>query len=387
MALFGPHPRVSADPKTAGESEYEFLNRSNWPAAARIRQFVNDWANQYPKDHRKDLEARIKDRRLHNSSSAFFELLLFAHCRSAGYEVTVHPHIAVAKRPDFLLRHPDGDEFYLEATCASDLSHKEQAGKDRLDAMLEIIASVRSYSFYVAITTNGYPERVPRAKPLRDKLTEWLATLDPDVIAHAYVDPTVPLPVLSFSHEGVTAECKPIPKKPDARLRLTSVLGIQSEGVCLSQLNEVIRSAVRSKATKYGLVDKPLLIAVNVDAVLPDRIDEQEALFGDEVCVINPASTPPSGRMQRHANGAWLGRNGPINSRVSGVWVFSAMSCWTAGATAHQPTLYLNPWARQPLPAHCHQLSHAKVEEGRLTYVEGLTFRDVLGVPTGWPIT
>ena len=144
-----------------------------------------------------------------------------------------------------------------------------------------------------------------------------------------------------------------------------------------------IRDAIRFKASKYGLLDKPLVIAVNFAGRHLDRMDEMQALFGqDQVtfAVDNPEIEP---RHTRAPNGAWLGAGGPEFTRVSGAWLFDNLCVYNI--PSRNPTLYLHPWARQSVPNDLLRFSHAIGVNGSVSFMDGLTLGPVFDLSLEWP--
>lgn len=87
--------------------------------------------------------------------------------------------------------------------------------------------------------------------------------------------------------------------------------------------------------------------------------------------------------MERAANGAWFGRDGPRGTRVSGVWLFNDLSAYTAALRRH--TIYFNPWAAHPLPESLMKFPSAVVRDGRVLRSDGVGLRETFALPEGWP--
>ncbi len=385
IALFSDRERSAQEPKSGTESEYGYLDRSGRPEAGQVRAFLTRWLDQYPAEHRIELAGRLKSGNDREFRSGNFELVLFACARSMGYDVEVHPALTngSTKRPDFLLTRGDEPGFYLEAVVASELSGDKQAAQKLVNSVLQAIDTLPSANFFLGIIVSGTPTKAPSTKALRRNLAAWLASLDPDAASRAADVSAEDLPRWSWSADGLTIHFRAIPKKPEARHPGQGTIGMHS-GAFWGNNRTPMRDAVRDKGTKFGKLDRPLLVAVNVDSMALDAIDEMEALFGQEEYV-ETIGMPDSGRMRRIPNGIWQGPQGPVLTRLSGVWIFHELNAWNLASRTS--TLYLHPVARHRLPEHLMQLSHAEVDAatGKVRRVQGVSISDLLGLAVGWP--
>jgi hypothetical protein len=134
----------------------------------------------------------------------------------------------------------------------------------------------------------------------------------------------------------------------------------------------------------YGALPGPFLIALNVDALVFERSDEMCALFGDVVHRLKLGEQGVETQTYRKPNGAWRDSGGPRYTRVSGVWMFNNLAPWRA---AHSDgTVYFHPRATRPLPKLLHSVNHARVgEDGDMQWFKGMSLRELLHLPEGWP--
>jgi hypothetical protein len=148
-----------------------------------------------------------------------------------------------------------------------------------------------------------------------------------------------------------------------------------------------IRKALENKAKKYGELELPFIIAVNVVANHCDNIDIMNALYGDEsILVTQAADGGLTERNERKLNGAWIGPQGPRNLLVSGALIFAGLGPWSMGIVT--PELFHNPWAQRPLPVSSWPLPYcvADLAAKRVRHEHGKTAREVLDLPTQWPV-
>jgi hypothetical protein len=386
MMLFGNKERTYQGPKTYVESDYEYLDRSARKESDNVRAFLNSWISQFPENEAGELASRIKSRDHKGFDSATFEIILFAIVSSLGGQLEVHPELenGSTKRPDFLVRMPSGEEFYLEAVLASEFSEAEKAAERRKNVVLETIEKLESPNFFIGISAEGNPDTPPPGKPLRHELSSWLRGLDPDKVAkdveeHGHEH----IPTMTWEHDGWHVEFEAIPIKPERRGMGQRVIGVLSGGARWINEWEPIRDAVRTKGGRYGELTKPFIVAVNVDAHSLDRIDEMQALFGQEEYVFNRANPQGQPEMRRAANGAWNGPNGPQYTRVSGAWLFGCLNPWNI--VSRKNTLYFNPWAQLPVPRELSIVNHAATNNDTMEWIESSSLSDLLQLPEAWP--
>lgn len=114
MAVWFPEPAEEDDSIARhGEGPYSWLCRSTSAKARGCRRFLNENINHVPSDWRTKLQ---NDFRTREWDSVFFELIVARMLQLVGGSIEVEVPIAQTnKRPDFLVRFPDG-VITVEAT-------------------------------------------------------------------------------------------------------------------------------------------------------------------------------------------------------------------------------------------------------------------------------
>ncbi len=384
--LFEEKLRTYSGPKTYDERDFDFLDRSKRKEAEKVREFLNYWIERFPEAEQKELASRILSRDSKAFESATFEIVLYAILTNLGASIEIHPDLdnGSEKHPDFLVSFGEGEEFYVEAVLASEHSEAELAAERRKNVVLDSIERMESPNFFLSINAEGNPETPPSGKTLRRELSAWLAKLDPDVVANAVDEHGFEaVPKMQWHHDGWEIEFEANPIKPEKRGIGQRVIGVLSGGARFINEWEPIRDALRSKGNRYGELSKPLVVAVNVEAFSLDKIDEMQALYGQEEYVFsrdNPGAQP---EMRRAANGLWNGPHGPQYTRISGTWLFGGMSPWNI--VSRKNTVYFNPWAQLAAPDELRRLNHASANEGKMEWVDGIPLAELLGLESSWP--
>jgi hypothetical protein len=382
---FDNAPRTDHAPKRATETEFAFLNRCAWPAAARVRELLEECLTQYPADELPELLARLRSGDSRHFASATFELFLHEYLRRLGFQLTPHPVLPNGRptRPDFRVTCPDGQSLYLEAVCASDDDGRNLAAEARKGVALQVLDSATHANFMVAVDSEGDPTTQPSGNRLAAAVVRWLDTLDADALLEQAADGYEALPEMSWQHEDWRVRIRPIPVRAEARGMPRRLIGVRNFGAGWIDGWTPIRDAVLYKARRYGELDLPLIVAVNVDTFNLDPIDEAQALFGQEQYAFNVGAGQPEPRFERAPNGAWRGPLGPRGRKCSGAWLFNNLSPYTVAL--RNQTLYVNPWAHIAPPTAFLQMPHAFVVDDHIQHAEGRSLREVFALEQAWP--
>lgn len=386
--IFSNIERTYLGSKPYAEPDFEYLDRSARPESERVRGVIEECLAKFPDSDRDEVISRLKSGDHINFLSASFELYLHEILIRLGYEVTVHPETSSDKntRPDFLAENREsGNSFYAEAVLAIDQSNEERAAESRKNVVIDSINRVESPNFYISVSADGDPQSTPSGKKLRKKLSKWLDGLDPEAVSsEAEKLGHDAFPRIEIDQDGWKVEFVAIPKSPERRgLENSTTIGSLSSGAHWLGTWESIRDAVLKKGNRYGDIDKPLLVAVNVGQFNVDNIDTMQALYGQEEYIFNSQELENEPRMERASNGAWNGPDGVRYKRVSGVLIAPDITPWTF--SARDICTYINPWANYELDGALFALSHAKANESKMEWIAGIHPRKLLGLHEGWP--
>lgn len=384
--LFTDRQRTDSSPKANRESDFAFLDRSARAEIERVRQFLEALAAGYPTEELAELVARVQSGNDTHFKSSIFELVLHAFLARLGYTLRPHPKLqnGSAARPDFHVVAPGGEDFYLEAVLASADKDADPAAEARIGTTLDALAKASHPNFMVAVESEGTPNTQPSGKRLLAAALEWLDSLDPDgVQVEVNQYDLFSAPTLNWNHEKWQVLLRAIPLKSERRGKATTLIGVLDGGAGSIDEWTPIRDAVKFKGSKYGKLDKPLLVAVNCGSFHLGQIDEMQALYGQEQFVFTVDESEKEPRFERVPNGAWRGKSGPRATRVSGAWLFNDLTPYALASRRH--TIYFNPWAKNPLPEVLKSMPHAVAKNGKVQWHPGAALRDVLEFPEGWP--
>lgn len=383
--LFSDRLRSDHAPKRATETEFAFLDRCAWPTASRVRALVDACLEKYPRPERVELIARLRSGDSRHFASGTFELILHGYLSRCGFTLVPHPELPNGSktRPDFLVECLDGERLYLEAVCVSDDDGRDAPADARKAVALEALDNAYHPNFMVAVDSFGDPATQPSGRRLAAEVVHWLNTLDVDRVVAESAHDHGALPEYQWQHEAWQVKLRAIPLKPQSRGRPRRLIGMRSGGGAWVDGWTPIRDAILAKSRRYGELELPLVVAVNVDTLNLDPIDESQALFGQEQFVFPAGHEHGEPSFQRATNGAWRGPTGARGRRCSGAWLFGNLSPYSLANV--RSTLYLNPWAHLAVPPSFLQMPRASVVDDRIEHQSGMTLAEAFGVDEDWP--
>jgi len=293
------------------------------------------------------------------------------------------------KRPDFLVRAPDGNELYVEATIVTGKSATEVANESRIRLVYDLINTIDSPNFFLHIVDVTPGASQPPTQKLRRDLTAWLASLDPDepVIGDDLLES---LPTLSCTEGDWNWIFRAIPKKKEARgLAGVAPIGMYPmEGPDFGEpitAHESVYQALTDKSSRYGKLDRPYVIAVNgMDRFLTDE-GVVTALFGHRVVTFDRNNPSAGGQEYRAGNGVWGCASQSNHTRISGVLAFLRLAPYNVHLC--DPVLYHNPWGSRPLPATALPVAQFIPEGDELVKRPGRSTRDLIHLCADWRST
>lgn len=388
--LFLDDDHTETGPADYAEKHFSYLNRCGRDECFRVREVLEEWFTRYPEKEKDELRSRFQSGDDTHFASAFFELYLHELLVQLGYRVEVHPEVLEpqSKKPDFFATAPDGEEVFVEAVIASDVTEEETAAASMKKIVYDTINTLEDPDFYVGIEEDGQPRTPPPGRKIRNGLEKWLQKLDPDkcllLTEQGRFDA---LPKWNFSHDGWDIEFTAWPKSKEARGKPgRRLIGMHMGAVQFMDSRTPIRQAIRRKASRYGNLGKPYIVAVNAMGNIVDQIDVMEALFGKEVLVFPqglPPNVQPETKLTRRPDGAWTSTFGPRNTRVSGVLI--GVSVMPSSIAAKDLELYHNPWAQHPCEGPITRLTEYAPIENRITKKVGEHPRALFDLPEAWP--
>lgn len=379
MAVFDDTTPDLDGPMAPDETAFGYLSRSTRPEASRVRDLIEDWISHYPEEHRLALVARLRSKIDDAHQSAFFELALHELLLVTGHAVVaIEPKLEhTPYSPDFLVQAPDRSRFYLEAVVATAKSAQAVAADKRLNMAIAAIERVESPAHILDLHIEGKPTEPIRGRHLRGALAAWIAEL-PDSDEAKNVPP--------FIYEAFGAKFTieaPFRKnrrdRPDDR-----AIGVRSLEPYWGTPGDGIRESVDKKASKYGELDAPYVVAVNATGEYQSEEDAFDAMFGSPCVIVRRFE---DGRVEhrdsRNRDGVWWGKAGPRNGGLSALLFTKRLSPWSVELRRAQ--LIRSPWAARPLATVPLQVDELNPVDGKFVKTEGSALGAIFGLHGGWP--
>lgn len=379
MSIFDHISRPDTGVPLPGEGQFAYLNRSGRPEAARVREKVEDWFAGYPETHRDALVARFRSTIDDQHHSAFFELFLYRLLLARGCTVLeIEPKLENStKSPDFLVENAQKERFYVEAVQASGLSNQDVAARARLNTALSAIDSTPSPLHFLDQKVTGIPTKPLSSKKLKVALKSWIASLPADETARQAA-PFV------WEEHGAKIELSAWPRR---KLEENGrAVGVRRTPVIMINPSQEIRPALKKKASKYGKLDLPYLVALNALSTHHNDHAVFDALFGEPYIRF---STRPDGegtyKEVRQPDGIWYGPpdGKPQNTRMSGVLALMRIDPWNFASK--EGLLIPNPWAAIPLPQLELGTSELVLVDQKYERKEGKLMHELVGLSLRWP--
>lgn len=383
IALFDDVDRV--DPAGAAHAEgiFAFLNRVRSEFFGNVRDLLESWFERLPADAKAQVRGRFRSTDDRQVLGAFWELYLHEMFSRLGFRLTHEPAIAgVSTRPDFLVE-GHGASFYLEATIVG-TADAEVAAARRRSRAFDVLNRLQTDDFMLWLDVISEGSQDPRAARLRDELEGWLRELDAEEAVRGYEKRGLDgLPARVWAEDGWEIRFRAIPKKPEARGELVSrPIGAWGPGQA-SAIDTFgpIRRDLEQKASRYGELNRPFVIAVLCTDTFASDHSVNVALFGGEAydfendCAI------------RNPDGLWVGPKGIQNARVSAVLSAVHLNPWTVAQIS--PRVWPNPWAKRPLHVSlpfARTMLEVNGSQGSFEEVDSIGLpHELLSLPEDWP--
>ena len=375
--LFDDLFRTHDLPAGYNESGFDYLNRSAKSPIRKIRDLLEDWFSRYPSTDQFELRQRFRSRDEYNHSSAFFELWLHELLVRLGCTAKVHPPIpGTNRRPDFLVKSLQKYDFYLEAIHVTGASGDDSRAQARLNVLYDSLNYLNSPNFFINLDVNGTPNTPVPARDIRFFLERELAQLKPELIDRfLHLRRFDLIPQWRFEHEGLRIKCWPTPKP----IELRGVAGVRTVAATtfggIIESETPIKNAVIGKAKRYGLLDLPLVVAVNAtDSFISDR-DVLSALYGS----VSGRHEP---EMLNDSRGVWGSIDNPAWTRLSAVLVtYKLRSEKLVGPAC----LHHNPRAVRLYSGELTRLTQIKPANNRLITHDGESLESIMGLSADFP--
>lgn len=340
MLLFDAGPRSDDQPRRHSEGAFAFLNRVRGPVWEQCRDLLEAWHGAFPQAEQWRIARRLQSGDDRQFSSAFWELYIHEMFRRAGWEATIEPKVPHSKnRPDFVFTN-GRDALYVEARCVYDESDAGAAA--RLHAVYDRVQNIDTGAFWLAVRPNAVGSQSPPTGALRRDLASWLSRLDPDYIEADFTSNDRER--FLWIHDDWSIEFHPLARPASTRddppdRAIAAYLPSSAQWV-----DDIgaLRAALEDKGTKYGALDHPFVIALNVIRGFHDHRDTAEALFGRIGFSVN-FDDPSAPVAPVLSDVGYFGTpEAPRHTQVAGILLGHSID--SPAVARAQPLYYPHPW-------------------------------------------
>lgn len=384
--LFDPAEPNFRGRATPTSSPYEHLVHSDGKAAVRIRALLEAWWSDLPSVARAQIRERLRSPLPVIHLGAFWELYTHASLRGLFGEVSVdvgEDHLE-RRRPDFSLSDPNGGVCF-EATAVAGDDFVDRGERPRVQQFYALLERSANRDFLLHLQLFSVGPSTP-GRRLLIEVEGWLNSLEWESELRRKKAGQPPAERV-FRRDGWAFEIGASPWLPhlrgreDLKLVGSRVEGFGSTGG-FKLIDEVspLSSALRRKAGhRYELEGRPFVVATLCAGALVDDEDVAQALLGR-------ISHRFGGGGHYVGGGLWLGEDDkPRNRDISAVLI--AIDLKPAGVAQVEPTLWTNPWARNPLPSGLLPWRRMEIApDGRTNeHTATRAAYEVLGLDPAWP--
>lgn len=260
MTLFPQVNDYSSEQKLNSESTYDFLTRvcnsSYLPDIENARARLELWFSRLPQKEMDRMRQEMSRGREVQFDACFFELFLHKLLHSSGCNPEFHPSLADRERtPDFAARCASGSEFLLEATVVTDKPDDERSEETLQGQILDRLNSLSSprMSFNISELVVK-SSQMPSLRKMSQFVMRKIAAASDD--AASLQDE-----VWKYEDARVKLRIRPIPL---SKKTWNSNVGIGPTKTRWGSPETAIAEKLSDKATRYGKIEAPFVIAVNV---------------------------------------------------------------------------------------------------------------------------
>ncbi len=263
------------------ESSYEYLRDSKRSMASILRNLIEKWFDTYSSvvscnKKKNDLLARLRKQDNMQFLGAFTELFIFILLKNFNNEIIAEEELCNGTRPDFIVKTPAGEEFYVEVTTISEKEFNE-GRKIAINLIIDKINNkIKSSKYAINFSWHGIPFANDLNKEVLSEIHQWIKNPNDVEFTKEFNNWTLTLLAIevleprksengiiaAFNNSKVQCYSKNFKiKEFDPDTKIENVSDFLTE----------IKKALDDKAKKYGGLNKPYIIVLNL---LSDKISE-----------------------------------------------------------------------------------------------------------------
>ncbi|MEK6273079.1 MAG: hypothetical protein AABM42_10600 [Actinomycetota bacterium] len=349
LPLFDDKARTDPEPSYARESTYAFLDRVDDPIFVAVREVLNAWVDRFASlqddTAANDLVGRLRSKDDIAFYAAFWELYLHELFVRLGFNIEVHPESGKDTRPDFRMTR-EGREMYLEAVMPNPRAGRSNESKGS-KTVIEYIDAAFDPDFSLSVRFVAGSGSVPSKKEVVRGVEGWLANLTWTEPSEAGLDPRSPRPETELRVRdwviGVRAWPRPLDRRGDRKFPM--IVTYPAMSGYPAAVSAGITPVLDEKASKYGDLKAPYILAVWVMSAMASESTPAEALFGIALPIGDGTHSTGLPLTVDERDGLWA----PTRpGRLSAVLSANSMHFNYSAVSRYLPRIWHNPWALHP---------------------------------------
>lgn len=366
MKLFEDKYRDDSTHSSSVEKDFDFLDRSSISNAQLIREELNSWFSHFPVSEGKDLKNRFKKRGSFNS--AFFELFVHEFFLKQRFAAEVHPTLHLSTTtPDFLFK-KGLTEFYAEAKTIVGKTKSEQSVINLKNEIYSKINSATFSSYKLVL------EEVDLLSSAQPKVSRIIKVFKGQLKISNETKRDIPLfyedATISIRGTGIFLDLSAQKQKPR-----DSIIMYPPKFAWINEKKE-FEKVLKNKVNKYGQLDKPFLICLNLTGTPPTNFGVINAFYENQLGF--EASENDLPRYQKQF------RKGIFNGTHENLSAVLITRIFPYNCNSAYHWLLKNPFARIPLDLKTLDLSRSKLNNSPNPIHKKKSIGEVLKLPKDW---
>ncbi|MEG0916069.1 MAG: hypothetical protein RSF68_03555 [Myroides sp.] len=277
MKLFEDKIRTQTQIGKTGENIYNYFDTNSQIEIEKIRNLFNTWFDNYPNDYKNDLLKSFKNK----FYDSFFELFIHELFRKQGYTLIPHPPLLNTNRkPDFLAVKGD-EKFYIEATTVAYLSEEEQKKENFREKFIDELNKISAAKYWIVLNDlNFKSNNFPKTKHLKSTIEKSISKLNP-IIFDFETSKLLSLEEVIIEDDNVKISLSII-KKNNLNMENSRPIGLQYYKPIIKDAiedSEKILKNLKHKASRYGELELPFLVCLNIDFRYNLQYDVDDAFY------------------------------------------------------------------------------------------------------------
>jgi hypothetical protein len=258
--------------KKLTEDSFAYLNRSGLRGPAESRELIETWLSHVPVSEHRDFYMRFRSGKESEFTSALQEITLHELLRCLRCKVCFHPNVpSAATQPDFEVQQPKGPKFILEARTSTEIESGPDGGT-RAYEVREFLHSLDLQGYLISIDELKEGSGTLSQKSLRRHIDDGIKSAAADCLKGR-----ISIPLFATS-DGWRIKPTAYALSRYGPRRYTVMQ--EAWGRTWAGPSYPLRVALEKKASRYGQLAMPYVIAINSSDVMLTHRDFQDTLFG-----------------------------------------------------------------------------------------------------------